>query len=95
MSYLDDEQNQRVKSTSTADFNELNLIPYLGAGIEFQLNSRMCLHAMPTIRYGAIDIIKESISSSLFSYGVQFGWMLNLEGPNAHRNEPYFFCFFP
>lgn len=76
--FYDDDSPERSNQTSNSDYEKLNLVPFLSAGIDYQLNTKMRLSAMPTFRYGALDIIDAPITEKLFSGGIQFGWYLNL-----------------
>lgn len=76
--YYDNDNPERSNQTSQTDYDKFNVIPFVGAGVEYQLNVRMSLSAMPIVRYGTLNIIDAPITGKLYNGGIQFGWNMNL-----------------
>lgn len=57
----------------TDQYGSINLIPYLRSGIAFQLCERWQLSLVPTIRYGALQIINTPITAHLFMGTIDVG----------------------
>ena len=76
--YYDDSNPERSNQTSETDYEKLNLIPSFSLGIDYQVNSKIHLSAMPTLRYGLLDIIDAPITGKLYSGGLQLGCYMNL-----------------
>lgn len=76
--YYDDDSPERSRQTSDTEYQDFNITLSIGAGIEYQLNPNMRIAAMPTLHYGALDIIDAPITEKLQSGGLQIGWYMNL-----------------
>ncbi len=77
--YYDEEGPDRENDRDDEDYNTFNLSPSISAGVDYQLNSRMSLRAMPTFRAGVLQIIDDSpVTGYLYSAGVQLGWYMTL-----------------
>ena len=76
--YYENETPERSNQTSPTDYEKFNITPFVGAGVEYQLNERMSLNVMPTVRYGVLNIIDAPITPKLYNGGLQFGWNMNM-----------------
>ncbi|MGB0423420.1 MAG: porin family protein, partial [Flavobacteriales bacterium] len=59
--YYDDDSPERSRQTSDTEYQDFNITLSIGAGIEYQLNPNMRITAMPTLHYGALDILDAPI----------------------------------
>lgn len=71
---------KRSSQASIVDYEPFNLIPFLSLGLDYQLNDKMRLSAMPSARYGLLNIHDAPISGRIYSAGLQLGWAMDLNG---------------
>ena len=77
--YYDEERPNRENDIDDQDYNTFNLSPSISAGVDYQLNPRMSLRAMPTFRAGLLKIMDDTpVTGYLYSAGVQLGWYMTL-----------------
>ena len=58
---------------STTDFNRLNIMCSIRAGIDYKLNDQISFHIAPIFRYGVVSIVNAPISGYLWNGGVDVG----------------------
>lgn len=68
----------RDKSTSTYDYNKLNISPLFSAGIDWKLNARNSLRIEPTYRYGVLKIIDAPLTGYLYSSGLNISYYFGI-----------------
>lgn len=55
--------------TATGQFNEFNIFPFASVGALYEFNPKLILRAEPTIRFGALKVTEEPLTSYLWSAG--------------------------
>jgi hypothetical protein len=73
-----DSRDKRSKQEFLHDIKTMNITATLGAGVEYNLNSKLFFRVEPTFRYGLLEINDDPITASLWRAGFAFGCYYNL-----------------
>jgi len=68
------DREEKSVSVPQADFNRLNLTPFLSSGLSYMLNPTTTLRIEPTVRYGIFKTVNAPISERLFSAGLNVAY---------------------
>ena len=74
--YTENEDPDCTTEKSDFHYRTFSLSPSISAGVDYQLNPRMSLRAMPSVRAGVISIIDAPITAYLYNFGFQMGWYM-------------------
>lgn len=68
------ESETNLMDDDLVKYNNLNLSPLLGIGMEYQITNNSKIKILPIFSYGLLKIIDAPISSNLWSTGIQLGY---------------------
>jgi hypothetical protein len=74
--YSDRSENKTIPTNF--NYNRVNISPSLSVGIDYKINGKMNLRAEPIFRYGVLKITDSSITSYLYSSGLNLGYSLGI-----------------
>jgi hypothetical protein len=67
----EDGETETQWESATGDFKEFNVFPYVGAGFMYAFTDRILLRAEPTVRFGALRVTDEPLTTYLWSTGLR------------------------
>ncbi|MDR0810805.1 MAG: hypothetical protein LBN23_00790, partial [Paludibacter sp.] len=71
---IDGHKNSETYKDDLDIYRKINLFPTIGFGVQYKINNNLNIRAIPTFRYGVIDIISNKYSSQyLWNLGLEFG----------------------
>lgn len=59
-------------------FNNIDIAPFISAGIDYKLTDKLNIRIEPTFRYTLFDIIDTPIATNLWSGGLKFGCYIGI-----------------
>jgi Outer membrane protein beta-barrel domain len=71
-----EEANGEINKTSTSnkrEFKAINIMPFVGIGVNYALNQKLQVFAEPTLRYGLIKTTSTPVKESLWNVGLNMG----------------------
>jgi hypothetical protein len=70
---------EKTTMTSSFDYNKVNVSPFIGAGVDWELNRKNHLKIEPTFRYGIIKMIDAPVTDYLWNAGLNIGYYFGLK----------------
>lgn len=72
------EESFKTKEENDKDYRDFSLSPSISVGVDYQINPRISLRAMPTLRVGVIPVLETENPNYLYNAGLQIGWYITL-----------------